>query len=112
VRIAAEILARSKYFTLVLDEEPPGGLPVELPDAGETPEERLQRVGHFARVGVWDLSTGKQLLRLRAEASGEFVPMGEKVVRDPMIQAAQARQVNSCQLALAVRSALSAQVAP
>jgi hypothetical protein len=64
-------------------------------------------VGHFARVGVWELSTGKLLLRLRAEAAGEFVPMGEKVVRDRAIQAAQARQVNSCQLALAVRRALS-----
>jgi hypothetical protein len=111
-RIAAEILARSKYFTLVLDEEPPAGLPAELPDAGETPEERLQRVAHFARVGVWELATGKQLLRLRAEAAGEFVPMGQKVVRDPTIQAAQARQVNSCQLALAVRAALSGDAAP
>jgi len=112
VRIAADILARSKYFTLVLDEDPQGGLPEELPDAGESPEERLQRVGHFARVGVWELTSGKPLLRLRAEAAGEFVPMGEKVVRDPVIVAAQARQVNSCQLALAVRSALSDDTAP
>lgn len=112
VRIAADILARSKYFTLVLDEEPPSGLPPELPDAGETPEERLQRVAHFARVGVWELATGKQLLRLRAEASGEVVSMGEKVIRDPAILAAQARQVNSCQLALAVRNALSDEAAP
>lgn len=106
VRIAAEILARSKYFTLVLDEEPASGLPKELPDAGETPEERVQRVGHPARVGIWDLQTGEQVLRLRSEASGEFVPMGERVVRDPAILAAQARQVNSCTLALAVRAAL------
>ncbi len=112
VRIAADILARSKYFTLVLDEDPEGGLPTELPDAGETPEERLQRVGHRARVGIWELASGRPLLRLRAEAAGEFVPMGERVVRDPAVVAAQARQVNSCQLALAVRSALSGEPAP
>lgn len=106
VRIAADILARSRYFTLVLDEDPKEGLPTELPDAGETAEERVQRVGHWARVGIWDLESGKQLLRLRSEASGEFVPMGTKVVRDPAILAAQARQVNSCQLALDVKSAL------
>lgn len=106
VRIAAEILARSKYFTLVLDEDPPEGLPAELPDAGESPEERVQRVGHPARVGIWELENGRQLVRLRSNASGRFVPMGERVVRDPMILAAQARQVNGCQLALDVRSAL------
>jgi hypothetical protein len=106
VRIAAEILARSKYFTLVLDEEPSEGLPKELPDAGESPEERIQRVGHPARVGIWELSTGKLLLRLRSNAAGRFVPMGAKVVRDPMIVAAQERQVNGCQLALEVRGAL------
>jgi hypothetical protein len=105
VRIAADILARSKYFTLVLDEEPAEGLPKELPDAGESPEERIQRVGHPARVGIWELATGKQLLRLRSNASGRFVSMGERVVRDPMIVAAQERQVNGCQLALEVRAA-------
>lgn len=108
VRIAADILARSRYFTLVLDEDPKDGLPPEMPDAGETPEERVQRVGHFARVGIWDLQSGKQLLRVRSEASGQFVPMGERIVRDPAILAAQARQVNSCQLALDVRGALEA----
>jgi len=106
VRIAAEILARSKYFTLVLDEDPADGMPKELPDAGESPEERIQRVGHPARVGIWDLATGKQLLRLRSNAAGRFVPMGAKVVRDPAIVAAQERQVNGCQLALEVRAAL------
>jgi hypothetical protein len=61
---------------------------------------------------VWELATGRPILRLRAEAAGEFVPMGEKVVRDPTIVAAQARQVNSCQIALAVRRALSDEAAP
>jgi hypothetical protein len=106
VRIAAEILARSKYFTLVLDEDPQAGLPKELPDAGETPEERVQRVGHLARVGIWDLATGHQMLRLRSDASGEFLPVGPRKVQSPEILAAEARQVNGCTLALAVRAAL------
>jgi hypothetical protein len=66
----------------------------------------VQRVGHPARVGIWDLTDGRQVLRLRSEAAGEFVPMGERVIRDPGIVAAQARQVNGCALALAVRGAL------
>lgn len=107
VRIAADILARSKYFTLVLDEDPESGLPKEIPDAGESPEERVQRASHPARVGIWELATGKQLLRLRTQAAGEFVPMGPKVVRDPMTVAAEQRQVNACQLALDVRNKLS-----
>jgi hypothetical protein len=112
VKIAADILARSKYFTLVLDEAPPQGLPPEIPDAGETPEERLQRTDHMARVGIWRLKDGKQVLRLRSQAAARFVPMGERVIRDPMNQAAQQRQVNSCELALAVRAALSPSPAP
>lgn len=107
VRIAADILARSKFFTLVLDEDPMGGLPAEIPGSTETPEERVQRAKHPARVGIWDLSTKKQLFRLRGQAAGEFVPMGERVIRDPVTIAAEQRQVNSCQLALDVRTKLS-----
>jgi hypothetical protein len=107
VRIAADILARSKYFTLVLDEDPEAGLPQEIPDAGESPEERVQRAAHPARVGIWELSSGKQLLRLRAQAAGEFVPMGPRTIRDPVTLAAEQRQVNACQLALEVRNKLS-----
>jgi len=107
VRIAADILARSKFFTLVLDEDPSAGLPSEIPDAGETPEERVQRAAHPARVGIWDLANGKPLLRLRAQAAGEFVPMGGRTIRDPVTLAAEQRQVNACQLALEVRNKLS-----
>ena len=107
VRIAADILARSKFFTLVLDEDPEAGVPAEIPGATETPEERVQRTAHPARVGIWDLVTKKQIMRLRARAAGEFVPMGPKVIRDPITIAAEQRQVNSCQLALDVRTKLS-----
>lgn len=104
VPIAAKLLARSRYFTLVLDEDPPAGLPPEIPDAGESNAERVQRTSHHARVGIWDLQSGRQLVRLRAVAGGDFVPVGKRVVDDPRISAAQQRQVNSCALALALKA--------
>jgi hypothetical protein len=112
VPIAVKLLSRSRYFTLVLDEDPPGGLPEELPDAGETASERVQRAAHFGRVGIWDLQDGHSLLRLRSEAGGEFVPVGRHALSDPQVNAAQQRQVNSCALALAVRQKLQNADAP
>lgn len=109
VPVAIELLSRSRYFTLVLDEDPPGGLPAEAPDAGETNDERVQREAHAARIGIWDLKTHNPLLRLKADASGQFVPVGDRVVRNPETLAAEQRQTNSCALALAVRDALSKQ---
>lgn len=104
VPVAVEIMNKARFFTLVIDEDPPEGLPKLAPDAGESAEEQLQRLPHFARVGIWELSSKTPLLRLRAEATGEFVPMGGRVVTDPALLAAQSRQSNSCALALAVRS--------
>jgi hypothetical protein len=106
VPVTVDLLSRSRYFTLVLDEDPPTGLPPELPNSGETPEERVQRVPHAARVGIWDLKDNTPLLRLRADAAGEFVMLGRKNLPSAENRAAQERQVNSCQLALRVREAL------
>jgi hypothetical protein len=104
VPVAVEIMNKARFFTLVIDETPPEGLPKLAPDAGETVDEQLQRTPHFARVGIWELAGKTPLLRLRAEAAGNFVPMGGRVINDPATVAAQARQSNSCALALAVRS--------
>jgi hypothetical protein len=115
VPVAIELLSRSRYFTLVLDEDPAGGVPPEAPDAGETPDERVQREAHAARIGIWDLKTKTPLLRLKADAAGHFVPVGDRVVQNPETVMAQQRQTNSCALALAVKDALSrepAQPAP
>lgn len=113
VPVTAQVLQRSKYFTLVLDEDPPGGVPPgdperqKDPETRTTPEERVQSVAHFARIGIWDLEKGEPLLRLRAEAAGAFVPVGKQVVRAAESLAAQQRQVNNCQLALQVRDRLN-----
>lgn len=104
VPVAVEIMNKARFVTLVIDEDPPGGLPNDAPDAGESAEERLQRVSHFARVGIWDVASKTPLLRLRAQASADFVPMGGRVITNRETVAAQSRQANSCALALAVRS--------
>jgi hypothetical protein len=111
VPVAIEVLSRARYFTAVLDEDPAEGLPAALPHAPdervESEEERVQRVDHMARVGIWDLATHRQVVRLRAEASGEFVPVGDRAVTDGETSAAEQRQVNSCALALAVKEAVN-----
>jgi hypothetical protein len=108
VPVTIEVLRRSKYFTLVLDEDPPGGVPPAPkdvpPELAGTPEERLQSLPHHARVGIWDLGTGEPLFRLRTEARGDFVAVGKQAVVDHENLAAQRRQVNNCALALDVRS--------
>ncbi len=108
VPIAIEILTRSKTFTLVLDEAPPGGVPAEAADAGgpESPAERVQGVAHPARVGIWDLQTGKPLLLLRAQAEGRPALVGDDKHPSPEAEAAMYRQSNSCALANAARGAL------
>lgn len=113
VPAAVELLARAKYFTAVLDEDPVTGLPPAIEPAAptepdESEEERVQRVPHPARVGIWDVESGKLLVRLRTEASGEFRNVGDRPVDDAKTVAAQRRQVNSCALALSVKDVIGA----
>lgn len=111
IPVAIEVLSRARYFTVVLDEDPQGGLPPALARApgerAETEEERVQRVPHFARVGVWDVREDKPLVRLRAEAAGEFVAVGDRPFSSGDTLAAERRQVNSCALALEVKELVS-----
>jgi hypothetical protein len=107
IPVAIEVLSRAKYFTVVLDEDPPKGLPKALQRApgehAETEEEIIQRVPHPARVAIWDLRDDKLLVRLRADAAGEFVPVGDRAAASEETLAAERRQVNSCALALDVK---------
>ncbi len=116
VPIAAKILARAKNFVLVLDEDPPTGLPETNvdQDAGgyESEEERVQRVPHFVRVGVWELASGKQLLKVRRRAEGRVVPVGKQVVTRPESVNAQQRQAVSCALALELKTLLNSDSEP
>jgi hypothetical protein len=108
VPIAVELLTRAKFLTIVIDEEPAGGVPKESGDAGaESAEERVQRMPHFARVGIWDLKSGAPVARLRAEASAQLVTLGGRRPRDPETLAAQQRQANNCAVALEVKKLLA-----
>jgi hypothetical protein len=113
VPVTVEILSRSKFFALVLDEDPPGGIPKPAPEAAESEAEVLQRVPHFARIGIWDIASGTPLLRVRAVAGGELAQMGTSsaAVKDPITLVAQQRQVNNCALALKARESLEQHVA-
>lgn len=111
VPAAAELVRRSKYFTVVLDEAPAGGLPpatAEAAELGETPDERLQATDHFVRVGIWDIERGQQLLGLRVEAAGRYVAVGRGSAKDPRVVRAQQRQANNCAVGTEVREVLGA----
>jgi hypothetical protein len=106
VPLGAEVVRRAKYVTLVLDEDPVGGippLPETEPKLDETMEQRLQALPHFARVGVWDLERNERVLGLRVEAAGRFVSAGQRRIDDPKTSRAQQRQANSCALAIEIR---------
>ncbi|AUX42013.1 hypothetical protein SOCE26_034380 [Sorangium cellulosum] len=103
VPLAAELLTRAQYYLLVLDE----------PAEGAATTEALLATPHTARIGVWRLSDGKPILRIRREASGSLIG-GTPTVESNVLEARQ-RQANSCALALAVREAMgdtSAAVTP
>jgi hypothetical protein len=112
VPIAAQILTRAKYCVLVLDEEPPGGVPPQKEGGAESDEERLQRVPHAARVAIYNLQTGQLVARMREQAAGRALPVGERVVQREETVAAQERQANSCALALSVREQLNRHAPP
>jgi hypothetical protein len=116
VPVAVEVLSRARYFTAVLDEDPPGGLPpgLEHPKGqrDESAEERVQRSPHTARVGIWDVRAERLLVRIRADAAGAFVAVGDRAAISADTAAAQQRQVNSCALALEVKEAIGAVQTP
>ena len=101
--LAAELLGQAQYYLVLLDETP-AGLAMPAPDAGATAGEVVQGATHFARIGVFRLSDGKPLLRIRREAGGELIGTNPSV--DAEVLAARQRQANSCALALAVREAM------
>jgi hypothetical protein len=108
VPIALDLVKRSKYFTLVLDQDPMGGIPrdsaaLEPSGERESEEEVLWRLPHEARIGIWDLTSAQPLLKLRARADASFIPMGERIEVDESVKRSQQRQVNSCALASDIR---------
>ncbi len=99
--IAADLLTRAKFFLVVLDERPAPA--AHDADAGPPPEdvEAADGKSYPARIGLYRLSDGKNLLRLRRDIKAEL--MGGQPVTDTGVAAARARQAHSCALAMDVR---------
>lgn len=105
IPLAIDIIKRAQFYLLVLDEDVPEAVAASG-DAGKITEEGLQQVPHPTRVHVVNLKTGKELARLRREPEAGFQFVGEAAVRDPATIAAMKRQVNNCQLAQEVWTAI------
>lgn len=105
--IAVDLLARAQYLMVVLDEPVVG---LRVPDGGST-SQALRGARHLARVAVWRLSDGKNVLRIRREAQGQLLGGTPTVADDEVLEARQ-RQANGCALALAVREAMGDAAAP
>lgn len=107
VPIAIDMITRAKFFTAVLDEEPlkgRGPAPKTEGDADMDREElRVQLVEHPVRVGIWDLSSGAALLRMRVQTGAQIMPIGRSHSAEPRVMEAQQRQANNCGIALDVK---------
>lgn len=110
VPIAIEMITRAKYFTVVLDELPKKGFAPAVrnqADAGlERDELRVQLVEHPVRIGIWDVTTGQPVLRMRVDSGAEIMPIGRSHMAEPRVMAAQQRQANNCGIALDVKARL------
>ena len=98
--VVIPLLEKAQYFALVLDE------PVEnlnVPQ-GSSKSEALRSVPHPSRVGIWRLSDGKLVVRLRRTADVDLKQSGMPL--DDRVMAAQKRQALSCALAGSVREAM------
>lgn len=104
IPIAIELLSKAQFILLVIDELPERS--VETPDAGPSAEDRdvLEGKTWFSRVGLYRLSDGKPLVRMRREVKGQM--LGGSRAADPEVEAARLRQARSCALALELREAV------
>jgi len=109
VPVAIDLLRQAKFATIVLDEPPsPAVMQANGALQGESKVERIQRLPHSARVGIWDLTTRRNLVRWRGLAEGRLVSAGKPVQVNPDTAASRARQANSCMLAWDLRDRLIA----
>jgi hypothetical protein len=104
IPIAIDVVKRSQFFLLVLDEDTTDAAP--FADGGPLTEEALQMVPHTARVFLYDARDNKLLARLRRAGGGQYIQAGERAVTDDETKDAMQRQANNCSLANMVEAAL------
>jgi hypothetical protein len=105
IPLAVDVVKQARFFLLVLDEDVPEA--AKLTDGGGITEEALQLVPHPSRVHLFDLASGKEILRLRRTGDARVIPAGERMVTDSETRDAMQRQANNCSLAGAVEVALT-----
>lgn len=102
---AIDIVKRSRFFLLVLDEDVPEAK--TKADGGAITEDVLQTVEHDSRVRIVDMQTWKDLARLKRAGVGDLVAVGEQHgVQDSETRDSTARQVKNCSLGMQVSRAL------
>ncbi|HEX3344592.1 MAG TPA: hypothetical protein VHS09_08460, partial [Polyangiaceae bacterium] len=110
IPLAIEVVKRAQFFLLVLDEDSPDA--VKPADGGPLTEEALQLVPHPSRVQLFDLASGKEILRLLRTGDAQVIQAGERAVADEETRDAMQRQANNCALARRVDEALTPPPAP
>ena len=95
--VSKRVAESARFAVVVVDETPEDALPgVRFGGVPPATATRFQGVPHAARLGIYDLTAHKPLLRLRRELSAapSQGPEAEAV----------ARQISSCQLGLEARA--------
>lgn len=106
IPLAIDVVTRAQFLLLALDEDVPEA--AAYVDGGTFTEEALQMVPHPTRVHLFDLASGREILRLRRTGGAQVVPVGERAMTDPETRDAEQRQANNCALARRVDEALAA----
>jgi hypothetical protein len=106
LRVVIPLIEKAQYYAVVLDE-PVDNLVVPQ---GSTKSEALRSVSHASRVGIWRLSDGKLVVRVRRTPDVDLKQSGMQL--DERVMLAQKRQALSCALAGAVREAMGDSDAP
>ena len=102
---AIDIIKRSRFFLLVLDEDEREAK--TKADGGAITEEILQTVDHESRVRIVDTQTWKDIAVLRRTGVGDLMQVGEQHgPQDSETRDATSRQVKNCSLGMQVSQAL------
>jgi hypothetical protein len=104
IPLAIDVVKRAQFFLLVLDEDVPEAR--EVADGGQVDDLVLQSIPHPARVHLFELPSGKALLRMRRVGDAQVIQAGERAVADTETREAMQRQANNCMLARRVEEGL------
>jgi hypothetical protein len=110
IPLAIDLVQKAQFLLLVLDEDSEEAR--ALAEGGTVTEAMLQGTPHYARVHLYDLRSGKEVLSVRRSAEASFVFAGEHATTDPETADAMKRQVNNCALAKEIDRAITASLAP